>query len=879
MKIGKLEFILLLTCQFLGLPVVAAGWTSVSGFQANWVVAGLGSSLFAAGSSNIYGSSDSGKTWLPLNGPSGITALAFVNNQIWLGTSQQGLAYSANEGRSWNTSATGLINSATTLAPQINAIAANGNDLVVATQSGIYLSSNGASWTQPSFSNKSPITNNQPVYCLGVNAHGVLFAGSDTGVFRSPDSGKSWFAAGLTGIKITGISVIFSTVYAIGDAVYKSTDGGTTWTKLASLGATPVSVLAHPLRAGVVFLGSTQGSVSVSPDEGGTWSVISDGTIPATAINALAVPADQPDALVAATAGGVFRYVAPLDPKFSLAITQAIGVPRNAAIVSKKVIISGLRMSRTISTDGGQYSINGKAFTDQPGIVSNGARLRLLVNSPATPDTSTTATVTIGALQATFLVTTHKITRVADLTKVFPDSPSGAVINSDGTVTLSSPTPIRLNANLPSGAHIHAINGTTMTDSTGTMKFTAKTDEARLSVVDLTSTKTGTRVVSGTFSIETTARNSIPFTSGTLVTTDACPTTILMQNSGSQSSSFVQNCIAYFDASATAGQTNSLPSTAIAVYAGETVEVGSEGTLDRIRIGSLSGTQKLPGDPLTLPGINNDLANLDDSDDATVPYLLGNLQRLNGTASLVNVIQEGLNGKLGVTASQISYDSVNGVVTYTTGGKDYRFIPIDLPAVQTGNAIASGNRFAGDNTVSSASGAFSLSSHGIQLSMASSLRYFTDVSAALKSYDPASQVRLRSSGVMQLTMGGAAYICSPGSNVVGGGQTPSQQPGFQVDGNGVLSFNDSYGATQSLYPAFAEVSSIELMLKTFDDGASMTDNGNGTATVNLTGGSTLVKPEYPLLPVPSDHTSDPWWQEGAKIFLRYPDSTAQAMVF
>lgn len=585
----------------------------------------------------------------------------------------------------------------------------------------------------------------------------------------------------------------------------------------------------------------------------------------------------QANTLATAADGGMFRSLPAPDPKFSLAVPPVTGVGRDTTIVSKKVTITGLTKARLISIVGGEYSINGKAFTAQPRFVVNGARLRVRVQSSSAPDTAVTATVTIGAVSVTFVVRTHKITPINDLKQIFTQPPPGATINSDGTVTVNSAIPVKLHAKLPAGAFIHALKGTVLTDNAGTIKFTAKTDDARLSSVDLNAASKGTQVVSGTFSVETTAGNIIPLNNASLTTSDTCPTTMQVQNNGTQTSTFVQDCIVYFNPSGALASANATSATGTAVYGGETAEVGSDGSLERIRIGSLTGDQKLPGDPLVLDGITAEPDGSGDSDDATVPNLNGNLQRLNNKASLLTVIQEALDSKFGVATSQIAYDSASGVVTYTVNGKVYRYIPIDVPSVQVGGTVASLNRFADTNPASAASGAFSLASQGIQVAMAGSLGYFTDLDQAVKTVDQNAKVRLRSSGALQITLSGVDNVCMPGSTAISGGTI--QSPSFELDSNGYYAFRDSSGTVQSLYPAFADISVTDQTVKAIDPNGSVSDNGNGTATMLLSGSSFTLRPGYPLIPLPESHANDIWWQDGANIYLPYPDSTAQALSF
>ncbi|MBZ0091081.1 MAG: hypothetical protein K8F27_02505, partial [Sulfuricellaceae bacterium] len=332
------------------------------------------------------------------------------------------------------------------------------------------------------------------------------------------------------------------------------------------------------------------------------------------------------------------------------------------------------------------------------------------------------------------------------------------------------------------------------------------------------------------------------------------------------SSAFVESGVVTLQFSSFAASGGQFAATT-SVYGGETAEVANSGGLNRIRIGSLLGDKKLPGDPLSLTAITTD---------TTVPKLDGNLARLGSTASLITVIQDALNAQFGITTGVASYDSSTGIVTFSANGKVYRFIPIGTPTVQVAGTVAStrSNRFSSTNPASTASGAFSLASRGIQLSLASSLAYFTDLKQALVAVDPSATIRLLSSGALKIYVNGLDVIAAPGSNAAGGGTLAT--PGFQLDSNGYFAFKDSTGAVQSLYPVFADVTVPDSTVKALDPAGSVSHNGNGTATLVLSGNPYTIKLDYFLVALPAAHAADLFWLDGAKIYIRYPDNTAQA---
>jgi photosystem II stability/assembly factor-like uncharacterized protein len=137
---------------------------------------------------------------------------------------------------------------------------------------------------------------------------GVLYAGArDTGVFKTTDGGASWTKAGLAGLTVVALALDSNTpgsVYAaagidIGDGelgdlkLFRSPDQANTWTRVFPdfpPDCVPISLISDPRIPGTVYL-SACGSVFKSTDAGNTWSEMKDG-----------LPPTGPDAFVGALA-------------------------------------------------------------------------------------------------------------------------------------------------------------------------------------------------------------------------------------------------------------------------------------------------------------------------------------------------------------------------------------------------------------------------------------------------------------------------------------------------------------------------------------------------------------------------------------------------
>lgn len=852
----------------------AGGWTSVSGSKPTWLVAGSGSQLFAADAGGFYVSGDNGATWQTGTGPANApyTGLAYFNGGVWMGTEKRGAAYGGASGASWTVKNSGMIDPlfGNTDAIQVNAFAvdAGSGNIVAANNAGTYLSKDGGStWSKVTTGLPTCPVQGFPLVCAvnGVVAvGGALVAATEAGIYRSGDGGVSWAASGLAGSKVTKLSAGSGAIYALASGLYKSSDNGASWAAVTGLPVTPTAIFAHPSKAGTAYAGTSGGNIYQSTDAGATWTQISDGTTTGQ-INALAVASDTAGSLLAATAGGIYRFGG---ETFDIVIPPVDDARLNQDIVSDDVEITGLSKVEAISIVGGEYSLNKGPFTSAAGKVANGAELRVRVRSASTYNASVTATVTIGTRKGQFVVTTVKITKVTDLKQVFETVPVGAQLDKDGKVVVTSTVPVSLKDNLPEGVLIETTAGTGLASDKGTLTFTDVVGGSQLSYTAV-GTATRPRVAQGAYDIGSTASgNKVAVGGGAagggIITTTTSQDSLTVQKGDNQSAAFVQSGKVSLQYTGFAGANGFAATTD--VYSGETAEIGNSGALKRLRIGSLKGDKSIPGDPISPPKVTTD---------TTVPKLDGNLARLNNTASLLTVIQEALNSQFGVTSSQIGYDKTNGVVSYTAGGKTYRFIPLDVPTVQVGGTATGGrgNRFSATSVANTASGTFSLAGRGIQLTLGSALAYFEDLSQALKALDPNATIRLRSNGLLELVISAVSYIAAPGSQTGSGGQTGA--PAFVADSSGFVAFRDSTGASQILYPAFADIGTVDATIKTLAPTSSTTASGDGTALLMLNGNPITLLPQYPLIALPAAHANDLWWQDGATFYIRYSDNTAQ----
>ncbi|HSP87839.1 MAG TPA: T9SS type A sorting domain-containing protein, partial [Ignavibacteriaceae bacterium] len=265
-----LTLIVLLNCM---INLSFAQWIHIPAGMENKYIYSMavnGNNIFAGTSSNgVYLSENNGTSWsnTSLNNRV-IQALYVDNNTVYAGTSEHGIYYTTNNGSNWTQTS---LNNKT-----IYSITVKDNVLYAGTDSSgvFYSTNNGADWEQTSFPNYS-------VYSL-TTAGGVLIAGtSENGVFLSTDGGNSWIPTNLFNRAVFCFDSTGNKIFAgTSQGIYESTNFGFNWTQTTFNEEITSSMV---INENLFFAGTFSGGVYVSVDSGMTWNQWNEGLTQLTA--------------------------------------------------------------------------------------------------------------------------------------------------------------------------------------------------------------------------------------------------------------------------------------------------------------------------------------------------------------------------------------------------------------------------------------------------------------------------------------------------------------------------------------------------------------------------------------------------------------------
>ena len=227
------------------------------------ILASDGTNLFAQMEGRgIFRSSDHGNTWSSDNvGIVHANALCSHGTDLFAGTS--GSVYlSTNAGTDWSRTDKGLVGST------IGSIATMGSKVFAGTY-GCFVSSNaGREWTL------AEGMQNKEVSVMTVSGSNLFAGTGGTGIFLSPDTGKTWASLDSGAIKdwVTGLLVGDMTLFAgtvLG--VYRLDKKESGWT-VSNVGLRSSRVVALTSNNGVILAGCGYGGIYRSTDNGVSWT-------------------------------------------------------------------------------------------------------------------------------------------------------------------------------------------------------------------------------------------------------------------------------------------------------------------------------------------------------------------------------------------------------------------------------------------------------------------------------------------------------------------------------------------------------------------------------------------------------------------------------
>jgi hypothetical protein len=193
----------------------------------------------------------------------------------------------------------------------------------------------------------------------------------------------------------------------------------------------------------------------------------------------------------------------------AFSFTASTNAASSAVVTSPAITVSGIDAPAAVSIIGGEYSINGGAFTASPGTVSSGQTIALKVTASSVTNTPVDAVVSVGGVRATFRVTTAPDVVPAEFNfSATTDAALGTAITSS-PVTLSG-FDVAVPISITNGEY--SINGGAFTSAAGTISPTQTlavkviSSSANSTAVDAILTVGG---VSGTYRV-TTLADAIP---------------------------------------------------------------------------------------------------------------------------------------------------------------------------------------------------------------------------------------------------------------------------------------------------------------------------------------------------------------------------------
>ena len=276
--------------------------------------------IYAGTPSGIFKSVDGGDSWVTLAATMNIVTFTIDKNDsriIYALIDGSGIFKSGDGGDSWTAVNSGL--------PRLSVTAmvmdpADSQILYAAVGDEVFRTLNGGGgwsvvslgWSIDYYGYYGGTSNIRSLAIDPADAKTIYAGTYGSGVYKSADGGGTWTPAstGLTDEYVDSLSMggESHTIYAAaGETVFKSTDSGGSWSAINGINTESHALVADPSNSQIVYAGTPAG-VFKSEDGGSTWVASNDG-LPITDIYSLAIDPASSRTIYAGASNGAFKSV------------------------------------------------------------------------------------------------------------------------------------------------------------------------------------------------------------------------------------------------------------------------------------------------------------------------------------------------------------------------------------------------------------------------------------------------------------------------------------------------------------------------------------------------------------------------------------------
>lgn len=252
-------------------------WSSVNNGLVNTNIFSLainGEKLYAGTQTGLFLSKDNGNSWIEIDRSLrnlSVASILIFGSKIFASYRFSDLYHSTDDGKTWvaaNLFSGGLFQPS----------ARDESQIVVGAGTEVYLSvDNGNSWTsiRPKHTR---FTGSTQVVSLAISGKNIFIGTLSRGIFASMDSGKTWYTAN-NGLdqnnSCYAMLINGGTIFAgLDEGVFSTTDNGMSWKPHIN---SPDNILSLAICGANIFAGTERDGLFISSDYGDTWKKINEG--------------------------------------------------------------------------------------------------------------------------------------------------------------------------------------------------------------------------------------------------------------------------------------------------------------------------------------------------------------------------------------------------------------------------------------------------------------------------------------------------------------------------------------------------------------------------------------------------------------------------